>query len=69
MRAAADACGSVGAKPIEPNQSAEPRPSRPSGPTKLGRDVFSRIVYGARISIRIGFLAVGLAIVAGTAIG
>ena len=39
------------------------------GTDKLGRDVFARILYGARISIRIGFVAVGLAITAGTLIG
>jgi peptide/nickel transport system permease protein len=39
------------------------------GTDKLGREVFARIVYGARISIRIGFVAVGLAITAGTLIG
>ncbi len=39
------------------------------GTDKLGRDVFARIVYGARISIRIGFVAVGLAITVGTFVG
>jgi peptide/nickel transport system permease protein len=39
------------------------------GTDKLGRDIFSRIVYGARTSITIGFVAVGIAITVGTAIG
>jgi peptide/nickel transport system permease protein len=43
--------------------------AHPMGTDALGRDIFSRILYGARISIRIGFVAVGLAITAGTAIG
>jgi peptide/nickel transport system permease protein len=33
------------------------------------RDVFSRIVHGARVSLTIGFVTVGLAIIIGTAIG
>jgi ABC-type dipeptide/oligopeptide/nickel transport system permease subunit len=33
------------------------------------RDVFSRVVYGARTSLAIGFSAIGFAIVVGTSIG
>jgi peptide/nickel transport system permease protein len=51
------------------HQALPPSVAHPMGTDKLGRDMFSRIVYGARISIRIGFVAVGLAITAGTLIG
>jgi len=33
------------------------------------RDVFSRVVYGARTSLAIGFAAIGFAIIVGTSIG
>jgi peptide/nickel transport system permease protein len=46
-----------------------PSSAHPFGTDKLGRDLFARVVYGARTSIRIGFVAVGLAISAGTLIG
>ncbi|GAC1557022.1 MAG: hypothetical protein NVS3B17_05210 [Vulcanimicrobiaceae bacterium] len=51
------------------HQALAPSGHHPFGTDKLGRDIFARIVYGARISIRIGFVAVGLAITLGTTIG
>ena len=51
------------------HQAAHPSAGHPMGTDRLGRDIFARIVYGSRISIRIGFLAVGLAITVGAAVG
>ncbi len=39
------------------------------GTDELGRDVLSRIIYGARISMSVGILSVGIAISAGTLVG
>ncbi|MCK4533719.1 ABC transporter permease, partial [bacterium] len=58
--------------PIQQNLSN--RLSPPSckhllGTDELGRDVFSRIIYGTRISLSIGFVAVGVAVLVGTLLG
>ena len=39
------------------------------GTDQLGRDVLSRMIYGTRISLIIGFVAVGVAVLVGTAVG
>jgi peptide/nickel transport system permease protein len=39
------------------------------GTDNLSRDMWSRVVYGARVSITVGFLTIGLAVVAATAVG
>jgi peptide/nickel transport system permease protein len=50
-------------------QPAGPSGAHPFGVDGLGRDVFARVVYGARISLEIAFIATGIALVIGVVIG
>jgi peptide/nickel transport system permease protein len=46
-----------------------PSPSHPLGTDALGRDVLSRVIYGARVSVLVGFTTVGVCFVFGTLVG
>jgi peptide/nickel transport system permease protein len=39
------------------------------GTDDLGRDVLTRVIYGARVSLKVGFVAVGISAAIGTVIG
>ena len=60
------------ADPLAQNLNAAtlaPSTSHLAGTDKLGRDVFTRLMYGARLSIEIGFVSVGIGLVTGTIMG
>jgi peptide/nickel transport system permease protein len=46
-----------------------PSAEHPFGVDKLGRDIFSRTVYGARVSLEVAFIATGIAVLIGVTIG
>lgn len=55
---------------VNPDRLLEfPSPEYVLGTDHLGRDVFSRVVYGAQISLVIGILVTAIALVAGMTLG
>ena len=67
------------APPFLPDPAEQPDPvsganrppslGHPFGTDPLSRDVLSRVVTGARVSLAVGFLAVGLSVTLGAAVG
>lgn len=61
--------------PFDPNEQdynkilMEPNAEHLFGTDDLGRDIFSRVVYGARISIQAALISVGIAMLIGVPIG
>lgn len=54
---------------IPEHRLARPSQVHPFGTDDIGRDVLSRIIYGSRISLWVGLLAVGIGTAAGMVIG
>jgi peptide/nickel transport system permease protein len=51
------------------NRIAAPSAAHIMGTDELGRDTFSRIIYGARVSLSVGLVSVGLATLIGAPLG
>ncbi len=48
---------------------APPSYEHPMGTDDFGRDILSRVIYGSRISLRIGLICISIALSAGTTLG
>jgi peptide/nickel transport system permease protein len=48
---------------------AGPSAAHPFGVDELGRDLLARVVYGARVSLEVAFIATGVAVIIGVVVG
>ncbi|MDI6895167.1 MAG: ABC transporter permease [Bacillota bacterium] len=58
--------------PLEPNAAVRLQPPNPRhlmGTDELGRDILSRVMFGARVSLTVGLISVGISCVFGTVLG
>ena len=56
-------------RPALQNMLGGPSRTHPLGTDQLGRDVLSRMLYGARVSLAVGFVSVGIAAAIGIVLG
>jgi peptide/nickel transport system permease protein len=54
---------------IKEDSSLGPSRAHLFGTDLLGRDIFSRVIYGSRISIEVGIIAVGISVILGLILG
>lgn len=52
-----------------PEMMQAPNAKNILGTDEFGRDIYSRVLYGARISLQVGFLSVAISVIIGTVLG
>lgn len=48
---------------------SSPTLAHPAGTDEFGRDILSRLIYGARVSLEVGIISVGIALIFGAVLG